>query len=74
MCMIWVSSGVHTPRMDNAQCTPSCDATTLNAEVHESKFDIIKCTQKTHTNFKNQDNSEHYVHKKTQQNRWISLP
>lgn len=38
MRMIWVSVDVHTQRMDSAQCKPSCDATTLNFEVHGSKF------------------------------------
>jgi hypothetical protein len=31
--------------MDNAQCKPSCDATTLNVEVHGWGFGIAKHTQ-----------------------------
>jgi hypothetical protein len=38
---------------DIAQCTPSCDVTTLSVEVHGLGLGIAKCTQKTHMNFKN---------------------
>jgi hypothetical protein len=55
--------------MDIAQCTPSCDVTTLSVELHGLELGIAKCTQKTDMNLKNLNNNEHYVHKCTQQSR-----
>jgi hypothetical protein len=46
MRTISILANVHALKMDNAQCIPSCVATTLNVEVHALGSNYAKCTQK----------------------------